>query len=202
MLQIFWHISCNASWYIYCDNVSMLMLFMETVEFCYRVKWIRYILLRNMKRSRSTVFGWLFCAQGLCVLVVVLSVVLWSRLLFSRVWPFDVQIRLFLPKCSTDKMHNLKADQVVIFNWWRWLVLDPKASKQPATIGKILNLAKIGFPYYSIFLPKIFCQDSIVVWVCGSNIDRRSYISVFTNQNNIHRKYSQFETKICRCCWD
>ena len=144
------------------------------------------------------------CGAGCSDVVpaVVLAVMLSCRLLFSRVWPFDVQIRLFLPKCSTDKMHNLKADQVVIFNWWRWLVLDPKASKQPATIGKILNLAKIGFPYYSIFLPKIFCQDSIVVWVCGSNIDRRSYISVFTNQNNIHRKYSQFETKICRCCWD
>ena len=74
----------------------MLMLFMETVEFCYRVKWIKYILSRNVKSSRSTAFGWFLCREGAgrascgagcsdVVPAVVLAVMLSCRLLFSRV---------------------------------------------------------------------------------------------------------------------
>ena len=97
------------------------------------------------------------------------AVVLSCRLLFSRVWPFDVQTRLFLAKCSADKMHNLKADKDVIFNWWPWLVLAlTPVSNQHRLICKILHLGQNWISLLFNFssrdlLPRFNCCFSLLL---------------------------------------
>ena len=55
----------------------MLMFFMETVGFYYRVKWIKYILLRNRKIKINCFWLVTLCPEGaVLVLVVVLAAVL------------------------------------------------------------------------------------------------------------------------------
>ena len=50
--------------YIYCDHVSKLMFFTETVEFYYRVKLIRFILLSNMKIKINCFWLVILCPEG------------------------------------------------------------------------------------------------------------------------------------------